>query len=197
MSVRIPKRLKLRPKFRGLPIPYIALIDDQGKPDFRVTDERKRIDIMRRRCCQLCGDSLGKYFFFVGGTEAAKANAYFEPACHLDCLMYAMQVCPFIAGKLEHVDLNKVQADYNDQLKGDTVKLARIAGGIDIKADSTFTVKKNPYWVIKKAQGWKCVKTADETILLQPLGILKVTPPIHAETMTGAAWSKVMEWLSK
>jgi hypothetical protein len=58
----------------------------------------------------LCGEPLGKWFFFTGGTEAAKGNQYFEPAAHLDCLIYAMQVCPFIAGKMEHADLAKVEA---------------------------------------------------------------------------------------
>ena len=108
--MRIPKRLRLRPQWRGLPIPYIALIRPDGTPDFRVTDEERRRSVIRNHLCQLCGEPLGKWFFFTGGTEAAKGNQYFEPAAHLDCLIYAMQVCPFIAGKMEHADLAKVEA---------------------------------------------------------------------------------------
>ena len=192
MSVRIPKRLKQRPQFRGLPIPYIAYIDAEGKPDFRVTDEAKRISVMKNGLCQLCGDLLGKWMFFVGGTEAAKHNQYFEPACHLDCLIYAMQVCPFIAGKLEHVDIEKVQRDHDESLGR---YVTADGGGMTIKADETFTTIKNPYWVIKKAWGWTYGKTPDGTILLLPK-VVKQTPPMHAETMTGADWSKVMAWLS-
>lgn len=186
--IRIPKRLKKRPQYRGLPIPYIAYIGDDGQPDFRITDEAKRLTVMRNVWCQLCGEPLGRSCFFVGGTEAAKHNQYFEPACHLDCLIYAMQVCPFIAGKLEHAELDKVQARHKEEL-------AKVGvGGLIIKTDETFTAVKNPYWVIKKANGWRIGQTSEGTILLLP-NALKETQPLHAETMTGADWKKVYEWL--
>jgi hypothetical protein len=193
VSVRIPKRLKQRPQFRGLPIPYIAYIDAEGKPDFRVTDESKRQSVMKNFWCQLCGEPLGKWIFFVGGTEAAKNNAYFEPACHLDCLMYAMQVCPFIAGKSEHVELEKIQHDHDHEL-GRYVTPPN-STGLVIKTDDTFAAVRNPYWVIKKAQGWTYIQSGDGTILMQPQDVIKKTPPMHAETMDGADWSRVFDWL--
>lgn len=189
--MKIPKRLKQRPQWKGLPIPYIALIDDHGKPDFRVTDQHKRFAVMRNHWCQLCGGPLGKWCFFVGGTEAAKANQYFEPACHLDCLIYAMQVCPFIVGKMEHVDLAKVQAQYSKE-----AKLTRIAAGVDISADETFSAVRNPWWVIKKAIGWSHTRTPQGTVLIIPW-VMKETQPLHAETMTGEDWNKVYEELMK
>ena len=191
MKIRIPKRLKVRPQWRGLPIPYIAMINDDGKPDFRVTDEHKRASVIRNRWCQLCGEPLGKYFFFVGGTDAAKHNAYFEPATHLDCLMYAMQVCPFIVGRIEHADVGKIQAEY----EGKEAKRVA-AGGVVIEADSTFSTVRNPWWVIKKATDWKLARTKEGTILLVP-DVIRATEPLHPETMTAADWKKVMEELAE
>lgn len=194
MSIlRIPKRLKQRPQWRGLPIPYIALIKPDGQPDFRVTDEHKRRSVIVNHWCQLCGEPLGKWMFFVGGTEAAKANQYFEPAAHLDCLIYAMQVCPFIAGKIEHADLEKVQKQYEQPIaRSVTDPEGKVK--IQVSADETFSAVRNPYWVIKKANGYGGVRTKQGTVLLVPW-VFKETPPIHAETMTPREWRKTMEWL--
>lgn len=184
MSIPIPKRLKLRPKYRGLPIPFIALIDQNGDPDFRVTDEDKRALVIRNRWCQLCGEPLGKWFFFTGGTEAAKANHYFEPAAHLDCLVYAMQVCPFIVGRIEHANIEKVKKDWADE------------PDLTVKADDTFSTIRNPYWVIKKAYDWKLTQTKDGTVLIIPEAV-KETEPLHPETMTQEDWETVIKTLTK
>jgi hypothetical protein len=177
--IKAPKRLRSRPQWRGLPIPYIALIGDDGKPDFRVTDEAKRRSVILNHWCQLCGQPLGKVFFFTGGTEAAKANAFFEPACHMDCLIYAMQVCPFIVGRIEHADLDKVASAHPH---------------MTVQADDTFATKRNPQWQIVKADGWRAVKSRDGTLLLRP-DVLKVTPPMKPEEMTPADWRKVERFL--
>lgn len=191
---RIPKRLKQRPHWRGLPIPYIALIKSDGEPDFRVTDERKRYSVITNRWCQLCGEPLGKFMFFTGGPEAAEGNNYFEPAAHLDCLIYAMQVCPFIAGKLEHADLGAIQKEY-EQGSIERSVVGQSGERISIHADETYTTVKSPYWVIKKAVGYGVVQTASGTWLLVPWTI-KQTEPLHAQTMTGADWTKVMKELT-
>jgi hypothetical protein len=190
MAIRIPKRLKLRPQWRGLPVPYIAMIKPDGTPDFRVTDDEKRRSVINNRWCQLCGEPLGKYFFFVGGTEAARVNAYFEPAAHMDCLIYAMQVCPFIVGKMEHVDLEKIQKQYTDVSRHAT----NVAGGVEIKADDNFAAVRNPYWIIKKATDWGYRRTPQGTILLFP-EVVKATVPLHPETMDADAWKAVWEYL--
>jgi hypothetical protein len=191
---RIPKRLKQRPHWRGLPIPFIALIKPDGEPDFRVTDEERRRYVIANRRCQLCGQPLGKWIFFTGGTEAAKANQYFEPGAHLDCLLYAMQTCPFIAGKLAHADLADIQKEYDAPLArpGTT---AEAGVKITVQADETYTTVKNPYWVIKKANGYGIVRSEGGTWLLVPCDVIKETRPLHAESMTPADWAKVGEEL--
>lgn len=178
---KIPKRLEQRPQYRGLPIPYVAYIDDNGQPDFRVTDENKRRSVMKNGWCQLCGQPLGRFMFFVGGPEAAKSNAYFEPACHLDCLVYAMQVCPFIVGKMEHVDLEKITTRHPE---------------LTIKTDDTFSTVKNPLWVIIKANGYRFAKTPDGTILNVPDRVA-ATPQLDPQKMDVEQWKCVMAALVK
>jgi hypothetical protein len=190
-----PKRLKKRPQWHGMPIPYIALIRPDGEPDFRVTDMDKRNEVMLRRTCQLCGDNLGKWIFFTGGEAAAKANQYFEPAAHLDCLLYAMQVCPFIAGRLEHADLGKIQEEYKNG------NIARVGTHpesgvrIQVQVDETYTTVKSPFWVIKKASDWRFLSTPGGTILLYPTGIVHETKALEAEKMSAADWEVVREQL--
>lgn len=178
-KVKVPRRLKARPKWKGLPIPYIALIRDDGTPDFRVTNELARREVISNHRCQLCGEPLGKWFFFTGGPAAAAQNAYFEPACHLDCLVYAMQVCPFIVGKMEHADLAKVQADNPD---------------VTVAVDETYTSVKSEAWVITKSNGWRVIRTKGGTFLIQP-HVLKRTGLLYPQKMTAADWDKVKEEL--
>lgn len=176
---REPKRLKQRPHWRGLAIPYIATIRDDGTPDFRVTDHVKRLAVIKWHQCQLCGQQLGKFVFFVGGPVSAKQNAYFEPACHLDCLIHAMQVCPFIIGTMEHADLAKVQAANPDRT---------------ILIDDTYVAAKSETWIIKKATGWTYVTTQGGTLLLHP-NVVKETAELRPKTMTIGDWNAVMKEL--
>jgi hypothetical protein len=178
-NVRIPKRLKQRPLWRGLPIPYVTLIRPDGQPDFRVTDEAKRLGVIRWCMCQLCGQPLGKHVFFVGGTASAINNAYFEPACHLDCLIYAMQVCPFIVGKMEHAD---------------TEKIRRANPDVMLKVHENFAPVRNPLWVIVKADGWTIVRDQTESILIRPSWV-KSTVPLKPDSMTPSDWKQVFNQL--
>jgi hypothetical protein len=180
-SVPIPRHLENRPRFRGLPIPYIALIKPDGQPDFRVTDEEARREVIQNRRCQLCSEALGKYIFFVGGTEAAKHNQYFEPAAHLDCLVYAMQVCPFIIGRIEHADPDKIQE--------------QMPMGYQVHVSKAYTVVKNPYWVIKKATGYDLLAVAPNEIIVMPKDIIYQTPPLHAESMGAEEWEAITDIL--
>ncbi len=182
-KIPIPKHLEDRPRYSGLPIPYIALIKEDGSPDFRVTDEINRRRVMNERLCQLCSQPLGKYIFFVGGTEAAKHNQYFEPAAHLDCLIYAMQVCPFIAGRIDHADPGKIQKQLGEE--------------IHVHVSSAYTVVKNPYWVIKKARHYSLWAVAANEILIIPKDIIYSTPPLHAETMGPEEWEAIKDILTK
>jgi hypothetical protein len=191
--IPIPRRLQDRPLWRGLPIPYITMIRDDGTPDFRVTDEHNRRAVIENDWCQLCGDALGRWVFFTGGTEAAKANAYFEPAAHLDCLIYAMRVCPFIVGRIEHADLAKIQEHYDVPVGRASTKDGH---SIVVKADDTFASVRNPLWVIKKATRWSYGRTGDGTILLRP-HVVKESPPFMPEEMASHDWEQLARELAR
>lgn len=175
-AVSIPRRLAGRPRWRGLPIPAVTFITPGGEPDFRVTDEKARLRVIAERHCQLCNEPLGRFIFFAGGTEAAKALLYFEPAAHLECLLYAMQVCPFIAGTMQHADIAEVKADNP---------------GVQIKADATFSPIKSEWWVIIKAGGYEAALSQDATILVRPNPFLGRTPPLKAEVMSSDDWAVI------
>lgn len=178
MSIPIPARLQRSPKWHHMPVPYIALIGADGQPDFRAVCDEKRRQCIGERLCQLCGQKLGKFLFFVGGPEAAKAGQYFEPAAHLDCVIYAMQVCPFILGKMEHADIAKVAQRHEGT-------------GITVRAADTFSSVRNPHWVIIKATDYDLANTPDGLPLVVPKGIICLTPPLHAETMSEVDWQLV------
>jgi hypothetical protein len=180
-KIPIPERLEANLRYRGLPIPYIALIKPDGQPDFRVTDVEAWTEVVAFRKCQLCAEPLGKYIFFVGGTEAAKANQYFEPAAHLDCLLYAMQVCPFIVGRIEHADTDKIKSQMPE--------------GIVVQVSQAYTVVKNPYWVIKKATGYDVQKLGEREYLVIPKGVIFQTGPLHAESMNADDWNDIEQLL--
>jgi len=94
----IPARLARRPKdARGYPIPAGVLVDEEGKPDFRVTDIRKWVALAESRCCALCGEPLGRHLAFVGGPLAHQNRFFTDLPMHRECAEYALQVCPFLA----------------------------------------------------------------------------------------------------
>jgi hypothetical protein len=180
-AIPIPPRLQSRPRWRGLPVPFIALIRADGVPDFRVTDENVRWDVIQHRQCQLCGERLGGTIFFVGGPRAAEALQYFEPAAHLDCVMYAMQVCPFIAGRMEHAEISDVQAD-NPSIR--------------VHVDDSYDTVKTEEWVIVKARDYSKLITPGNTLLLRPERITTRTAPLRPDTMGPEEWAAVRRTLA-
>jgi hypothetical protein len=80
---------------RGFPVPwFVAWVD--GKPDFRVADERKLALAMRQRRCWICGHRLGRLGTSVVGPMCAINRISSEPQSHLSCARYAVQACPFL-----------------------------------------------------------------------------------------------------
>lgn len=99
--VEIPARLRRRPKDRrGYPIPYIVMIDKDGRPHFTINDSRKVQKCVHGKRCGLCGDKLERAaIWFVGGSRCfTQSNgAFIDPPMHEECARYALQVCPFLA----------------------------------------------------------------------------------------------------
>lgn len=92
----VPERIKALPvSDKGYPIPYfVAYID--GKPDFRVVDERKWYSALVLRKCWVCGQPLGSRVAFVGGTLIVVNHISAEPPSHVECAEFAVRACPFL-----------------------------------------------------------------------------------------------------
>jgi len=83
---------------------FVAWID--GQPDFRIIREDGVRHALREKLCWLCGKSMGRFTAFVVGPMCAVNRVSAEPGSHLDCALYAAQVCPFLANpRMQRRDL--------------------------------------------------------------------------------------------
>ncbi len=98
--VPIPDRMKsLDRDKRGYPVPYIVLRGTAG-PVFAANDEIRVQRCLTDGLCQICGQQMTKKdCWLVGGPLSAfhPNGAFLDPACHYDCLQYALIVCPYLA----------------------------------------------------------------------------------------------------
>lgn len=93
----LPSRMRALPvDSRGYPVPYFVEWID-GKPDFRVADQRKLAACIYFKRCWICGQPLGQYKAFVIGPMCAVNRVSAEPPSHIECAKFAAQACPFLA----------------------------------------------------------------------------------------------------
>lgn len=99
-SFPIPDRMKGLPRDkRGFPVPCIVQYDAHGVPQFTVNNALIKQQVMLGRRCGICGGELGLFCWSVGGPNSAfhPNGAYIDPPMHRECLVYAMNVCPYLA----------------------------------------------------------------------------------------------------
>lgn len=84
---------------RGLPIPYIIHITEDGTPNFIVNDMLKVGECLSKGWCAICGKPLDGDHWAVGGPGSAydPRGAYLDTPLHHDCAAYALTVCPYLA----------------------------------------------------------------------------------------------------
>lgn len=85
---------------RGYPVPwFVAYID--GKPDFRVADQKKMVLAIKQQLCWICGKRIqtevNDPFVFVVGPMCALNRISGEPPSHYACAVFAAKACPFMA----------------------------------------------------------------------------------------------------
>lgn len=81
---------------RGYPVPwFVAWLD--GKPDFRVADQRKWFLAINEKLCWVCGQIMGSYKSFVIGPMCGINRVTTEPPCHTECAQWSARNCPFLA----------------------------------------------------------------------------------------------------
>lgn len=73
-------------------------VDGVGEPNLGALCAPRQIQGMVDRLCDVCGVKVGKTAFFMGG-EACKDTGFFELPLHLECALYAGQVCPGLVTK--------------------------------------------------------------------------------------------------
>jgi hypothetical protein len=96
----IPSRmshLELDP--RGYAIPWGVFRDDSGRAHFQINDDRRRYQAIKNDLCPICGGSLFRGRWFVGGPISAfhKDGSFADPPMHHECATYSLQVCPYLA----------------------------------------------------------------------------------------------------
>ncbi len=97
---KIPARFASLPRdSRGYPIPWNVLRGEDGTPFFTVNDDRKTWRAIRENRCPICGATLGKWKWFVGGPRSAfdENGWYLDLPGHHDCIQFALAICPYLA----------------------------------------------------------------------------------------------------
>ena len=99
-AVDLPPRLAARPRDRrGLPIPPVNLHPDPAtgelKVDFTTINTTISAALAAARRCSLCAGEIGYWVAFLGGPRAAELMQYTDPPGCVDCLTWAVRLCPF------------------------------------------------------------------------------------------------------
>lgn len=98
MHLKMPAAVALLPKDeRGFPVPFFSPKGPGGKPVFAAADERKRRQCAVQRLCWICGQPLFDLLAFVGGPKSADNRVFSDAASHVECAVYSVQVCPWLA----------------------------------------------------------------------------------------------------
>jgi hypothetical protein len=99
-SVPIPERMQHLPRDpRGYPEFWMIHRDAEGRGHFTINDELKRRQCISQGLCSICGKSLFRGRWLVGGPLCAlhEHGWYLDPPMHDECVHYALQVCPYLA----------------------------------------------------------------------------------------------------
>lgn len=100
MTIKLPEmthRIAVLPRDeRGYPVPWFVAWKD-GKPIFQAMDRSKWRRAVKLKLCWVCGQSLSKTFAFVIGPMCGINRTSAEPPCHIDCAMFSVRACPFLA----------------------------------------------------------------------------------------------------
>jgi hypothetical protein len=137
-NIPMPRRIENLPTEpeRGYPVPFfVAYIN--GKADFRIADNEKRVRCIREHLCWICGEKLGKYLGFVIGPMCAVNRISAEPPMHRECAEYSVQVCPFLLNPNQKRNPKAVAAPI-DEAPG--IMIARNPGVMLLWMTNSFTL---------------------------------------------------------
>lgn len=112
----VPERIAKLPKDkRGYPVPWNVLCAEDGTPFFTVNDDRKHWKALRMALCPICGESLGRWKWWVGGPRSAfdPNGWYMDLPGHMECMQFSLATCPYLAlpkylGRIDVPDSSKL-----------------------------------------------------------------------------------------
>jgi hypothetical protein len=139
----MPERIANLPRDpeRGYPIPFfVAQVN--GKPDFRIADNDKRVRCVQERLCWICGERLGRYLVFVIGPMCAINRISAEPPMHRDCAEYSVRVCPFLLNPNQKRNPRKVEAEI-DQAPG--IMISRNPGCMVVWITTSYSLVRDAH----------------------------------------------------
>lgn len=64
--------------------------------DLRVTNPKKYLQCMTGHRCWVCGNANKKEKVFITDIQSALTGNSVEPPGHMDCMVYALKVCPYL-----------------------------------------------------------------------------------------------------
>jgi hypothetical protein len=93
----MPERIAQLPRDpRGWPI-FKTIQQANGHYNFLAVVPERVVECADGRLCGICGEPLSYWIHFVGGSLSVANRTFTEPPMHMECLSYAMAVCPFLA----------------------------------------------------------------------------------------------------
>jgi hypothetical protein len=107
-----PERIARLPHYKGLPISFTTLVDENGIPNFKLTDNENVWISKRDGLCSICGEKLDYWKAFMVSEEEAETRLVFENPNHEECLRHAFNICPWLFySKAQYSALDKVKVE--------------------------------------------------------------------------------------
>jgi hypothetical protein len=147
----ITDRLKDRPVYQGLPVPYMVLVV-KGVPDFKATDLKRWQECVQRKLCAICGQGLDYWVWYIGGPSCTDNGIYFDLAMHEECAFFSAATCPFLAKGKNYATHIKKPEGYVLQVHHDVVRGEKLYA----------TKRRRDQLQIQRVNGQLCVKTGPE-----------------------------------
>lgn len=159
-ATEIPRALRKRPRDRrGYPIPWIVLIDTNGRPHFTINHGERTLAAGRRKLCGLCGTKLRRDVALVGGTRCflSPYGAFSDPPMHRDCAAYALAVCPYLAAP-----------SYGRRIDDRTLTPGATPGGVLIRNDDDVTEDRPEAFMLGTCEAFEMIIRPDGAPLFRP-----------------------------
>jgi hypothetical protein len=110
-----PTRIAKLPHYKGIPVTYTTLVDDDGIPNFKAVDSNKAWEVKREGKCSICGEKLDYWIAFMTDEKEAEERLCYDNPNHEECLRFAFNMCPWLYfSKATYSNPDKLNEKYKD-----------------------------------------------------------------------------------